>query len=80
MSYVVQHLPDAEIEWCSGPPDHPLVTLADEHGGRAQITIDDGCFVLLLEQPNGLYKPTCWWFQEAVDAVKWLHGLRPTPR
>jgi len=72
MPYVVQPLPDAEIEWHSGPHDHPLVTLADDHGGRAQITRDDGCFVLLLEQTNGQYKPTAWWFREAVEALRAL--------
>ena len=50
----------------------PLVTLADEWGGKAAILRDDHCLVLLLDVGNG-YKPTLWWFREAVEAIpeKW---------
>jgi len=54
----------------------PLLTLADEYGGRAQIVRDDHCLVLLLKQGIDTedthygYKPTCWWFKEVVDAVR----------
>ena len=53
----------------------PLVTLADEYGGRAQIVEDDHCLVLLLRQGADTgdthygYKPTYWWFKEAINAL-----------
>jgi len=46
----------------------PLVTLADENGGKAAIVKDDGCLVLLLNTGD-CYKPTPWWFKEAVKAI-----------
>lgn len=70
---------DKQIRW--NGIVHPLVTLADEYGGRAQIVPDDHCLVLLLktnpdvpnvpseESPVCAYKPTCWWFREAVSAI-----------
>lgn len=63
---------DKEIMWNS--PVKPLVTLADEHGGRAQIVQDDHCLILLLRKlyDPSRYAPTCWWFSEAVEAVKSL--------
>ena len=64
---------DNEIIWNSAL--QPSLTLADEYGGRAQIVEDDHCLVLLLRQEDGKYKPTYWWFEEAVDAVcDWLNG------
>jgi hypothetical protein len=64
---------DKEVTWNSRVT--PLLTLADEYGGRAQIIIDDHCLVLLLKQgvdsenTSYGYKPTCWWFKEAVNAI-----------
>ena len=64
---------DTEVMWNSIV--HPLLTLADEYGGRAQIVRDGHCLVLLLAKSNGVndntctYEPTCWWFDEAVTAV-----------
>lgn len=46
----------------------PLVTLADEYGGKAAILKDDHCLVLLLNVGKG-YKPSSWWFREAVEAI-----------
>ena len=46
----------------------PLVTLADEYGGKAAIVKDDHCLVLLLDTGGG-YKPTPWWFREAVESI-----------
>lgn len=46
----------------------PLVKLADEYGGKAAIIKDDHCLVLLLDTGEG-YKPTSWWFKEAVEAM-----------
>ena len=65
---------DKEVIWNSRVT--PLVTLADEYGGRAQIIKDDHCLVLLLKQGVDTentsfgYKPTCWWFKEAVNIVR----------
>ena len=57
---------DKEITWNS--TINPLLTLADEYGGRAQIVRDDHCLVLLLKGEG--YKPTYWWFDEAVSAIR----------
>lgn len=48
----------------------PIATLADEWGGRAQIGIDDGCYVLYLLQEDGSYKHTAWIFPEAHEVLK----------
>ena len=48
----------------------PVATLADEYGGRAQIGIDDHCYVLYLIQENGSYKRTAWIFSEAHEVLK----------
>ena len=72
--YKVTHT-DEEIIWNS--VIHPLLTLADEYGGRAQIVNDNHCLVLLLRQEESQegdmaeprYKPTYWWFDEAVEAL-----------
>jgi len=61
--------PDTEIYW-NEEYAHPVVTLADEHSGRAQIVIDDHCYVLLLQQPDGRYKQSPWIFREAFQALK----------
>lgn len=46
----------------------PLVTLADEYGGKAAIVEDDHCLVLLLNVGEE-YKPVYWWFREAIEAI-----------
>jgi len=55
---------------------HPVATLADEYGGRAQIDVDDGCYVLYLKQPDDTYKKTWYIFPEAHEMLKDL----PDPR
>ena len=77
MPYVIQPVPDTEIQWHSGPPDHPLVTLVDPDGNggagsRAQIVMDNSCYVLLLERTDGLYSPTHYWFRAAIEAIRAL--------
>ena len=65
---------DKEVYWNS--PHAPLLTLADEYGGRAQIIEDDHCLVLLIkggvdEEGTGYgYNPSYWWFSEAVEAIR----------
>lgn len=54
----------------SGSVSTPVATLADEYGGRAQIGIDDHCYVLYLLQEDGSYKHTAWIFPEAYDVLK----------
>ena len=65
---------DSEASWTGGGTFKPVATLAAEYG-RAQITEDDGCYVLLLYQSNGLYKPTPWIFPEAFEVLRSLPGL-----
>ena len=54
----------------------PVATLADDSGGRAQIHIDDHCYVLSLERDNG-YINTAWIFPEAFEVLKTLPSLKP---
>ena len=54
----------------------PVATLADEYGGRAQISIDDHCYILHLKQKDGRYKSTPWIFSEAFEVLKTLPSLR----
>lgn len=66
---------DIEATLHNGAVFRPIITLADEWGGRAQIAIDDHCYVLRLKQPDGTYKNTPYWFSGAVLA---MHQL-PSP-
>lgn len=61
---------DESFTTVSGSANTPVVTLADEDGGRAQIATDDSCYVLYLLQENGRYKRTAWIFSEAHEALK----------
>ena len=54
----------------------PVATLADESGGRAQIHIDDHCYVLSLHRDQG-YINTSWIFPEAFEVLKLLPSLTP---
>jgi len=54
----------------------PIATLADEYGGRCQISIDDHCYVLRLKQQDGRYKTTSYIFKEAFKVLKML----PSPK
>jgi len=57
----------------------PAITLADEFGGRAQIIVDDQCYVLLLKQHQAEnYNHTAWWFKEAVEAIRGLETISLT--
>ena len=53
----------------------PVATLADEWGGRCQISIDDHCYILTLKQENGTYKTTPYIFAEAFLVLKELPEL-----
>ena len=63
--------PDKEVYWNESHVA-PVVTLADEHAGRVQIVVDENCYVLLTQQPNGRYRQTAWIFKEALRALKHL--------
>lgn len=75
---------DKEISWFElGNVDNkhtitPILTLADEYGGRCQIVVDDHCYKLMLKQkPEGKittewYKTTPYIFREALEALKTL--------
>lgn len=60
---------------------HPIATLADEFGGKCQIAIDDGCYVIynkvgeFKDYGNACYKLTYHIFGEVFDVLKTL----PTP-
>lgn len=55
----------------------PIATLADEFGGKCQISIDDHCYILRLIQSDGRYKTTSWIFPEAFEVLKTLPSLKP---
>ena len=63
---------DKRIQSESGGYSTPLMTLADEYGGRAQIVEDDHCLVLMLRQSDNTYKSTTHWFSEAILALRLL--------
>jgi len=69
---------DEEVHLENGEKAKPVLTLADEWGGRAQIINDDHCYVLLLKREpvfplvGPIYIKTSWWFREAVQALKTL--------
>lgn len=54
-----------------------IATLANEYGGRCQISIDDHCYILRLKQSDGKYKTTAWIFPEAFEVLKTLPSLQP---
>lgn len=61
---------DESYTTVGGSINTPVATLNDEYGGRAQIGVDDHCYVLYLLQENGRYKRTAWIFSEAHDVLK----------
>lgn len=52
-----------------------VLTMEDEHGGRAQVSIDDGCYVVYLNASGKGYTPTAWIFDELHVEMRKL----PTP-
>lgn len=65
---------DKEFFTPGGSQHVPVATLADEYGGRAQIAVDDHCYVLYLrDTSNGtFYKPTNHIFEEAFKVLREL--------
>ena len=62
----------------NGVAFNPIVTLANDHGGRCQISVDDHCYVVRLLQNDGRYKTTPYLFQAVVDVLKTLPTLKHT--
>ena len=60
---------DKQYELDNGSIEHPVVTLADDSGGRLQISIDDHCYILRLKQDDGKYKTTPYIFREAFNVL-----------
>ena len=57
----------------------PVATLENPNGGRAQISIDDHCYVLSLlnENKDGeFYQYTPYIFQEALEVIRTLPDLK----
>lgn len=52
-----------------------VATLADESGGRCQISVDDHCYILSIRQRDGLYRRTAWIFAEAFEVLRRLPSL-----
>lgn len=48
---------------------HPIMTLADEYGGRCQLTVDDHCLNIYLKNGKGEYNYCKWIFEEVIDAI-----------
>jgi len=67
---------ESYITSTSRSTETPVATLADEYGGRAQIGVDDGCYVLYLQQEDETYKVVTHIFSEAHEMLKDL----PDPR
>jgi len=67
---------DKDATLYNGVKFTPVATLADESGGRAQIHIDDHCYVLTLQRDQG-YVNTPWIFPEAFEVLKTLPSLTP---
>jgi len=61
----------SEVKW-NGTKVKPIITLKDKYA-YAHIVMDDGCYVLLIYKDGDSYKPTSWWFPEAIEAVQ-LHN------
>lgn len=66
---------DSEFRLPNGTMSKPLATLSDGFG-RAQIALDDGCYVLYIRTKEGHYAPTFHIFREAFEVMITL-GLPP---
>lgn len=56
----------------------PVVTMEDEHGGRAHIWVDDNCYQIGLERAKAgevFVRPVTHIFPEAFNALKTLPDL-----
>jgi len=51
---------------------NPIATLLNKYGRHCQITNDDHCYVICLEQNDGTYTPTKHIFKEVFEVLKTL--------
>ena len=65
---------DEEAVLDNGAKFEPVATLADEYGGRVQIDVDDGCYVVCVRQPDGRY---VWSSHIFPEVFKVLRDLPP---
>ncbi len=63
---------EATFRNINGSTMKSICTLLDEYGGKAQIAIDDRCYVLFLKRKNNCYVSITHWFPEAVKELKKL--------
>lgn len=57
----------------SGSYIKPVLSMEDEHGGKAHIIRDDKCYLVVLNTSDGrTYSYTPWIFAEAHEALKTL--------
>jgi len=70
--YVWKAKTDETIQLTNDEWVRPVATLADKYGGRAQIIVDDDCYVLCLKQESGRYAMVKHWFREAVTVLQQL--------
>lgn len=67
---------DKQCKTSGGSTFTPVATLADEYGGRCQISIDDHCYVIMLKEDDGTYNYTPWIFKEVFEVLKSLPSLK----
>ena len=70
--YIWKAKTDETIQLTNDEWVRPVATLADKYGGRAQIIVDDDCYVLCLRQGSGRYAMVKHWFREAVTVLQQL--------
>ena len=63
---------DKDASLSNGSLIKPIATLADEYGGRAQIAIDDHCYILYIGSKERSYSASSHWFKEAVEVLQTL--------
>ena len=60
---------DKKILLSSGSNGQPIITLESEYEDRAQIIVDDNCYVLCVANRVGTYNTVKRWFPEAITAL-----------
>lgn len=70
---------DKEATLKNGTVFNPVVTLADESGGRVQIMSEAGCYVLCVKR-EGAYVFTPYIFREAFDVLRTLAPPENQPK
>jgi len=72
MSYIqIETTPEITIQNTGGIVN-PIATLVNKYGRHCQITNDDHCYVICLEQNDGTYEDTTHIFKEVFEVLKTL--------